>query len=95
MTDQVACPRCQIGNLQAETGTYSGIHNGMLLSVPNMPVWKCDLCEYQEFDYDALTNIEALAGRFGMPDDPVRPTSKRTPLDSDSLDQNLPSRIKP
>ena len=34
MTDQVACPRCQIGYLHAETATYSCVHNGMLLSVP-------------------------------------------------------------
>jgi hypothetical protein len=67
----------------------------MLLSVPNMPLWKCDLCEYQEYDYDALTQLEALVGRFGMPDDPVRRASKIPPLDSDSLDQNLPNRIKP
>jgi YgiT-type zinc finger domain-containing protein len=95
MTDQVACPRCQIGNLRATTGTYSTVYNGLLLSVPNVPAWKCDLCEYLEFEYDALTKIEALVGHFGLPDDHEQPTSKRPPLDSDVQDNNLPNRLKP
>ena len=95
MNEQIACPRCQIGNLQADKATYTCIHNGMLLSVPNMPVWKCDLCEYEEFDYDALTRVEALVGHFGPPDEPNRPASKLPQVDSDVTDTNLPHRIKP
>ena len=95
MTDQIACPRCLIGNLLADRATYTSVHSGMLLSVPNMPVWKCDLCEYQEYDYDAIVELEALVGRFGMPDDPVRPSSKLPAVDSDVSENNLPHRIKP
>jgi hypothetical protein len=95
MTEQVACPRCQIGNLQTETATYTSIHNGALLSMPNIPVWKCDICQYTEFDYDTLTQIEALTGRLGMPDDPVRPASKLPAVDTDLNDANLPHRLKP
>ena len=90
-----SCPRCQIGYLHAEKATYSYVHNGMLLSVPNMPAWKCDICQYQEYDYDALTQIEALVGHFGLPNDPVRPASKVPTVDSDVTETKLPHRIKP
>ena len=57
-----------------------------------MPAWKCDICQYQEFDYDAMTQIEALVGHFGLPDDPVRPASKLPPVDADATETNLPHR---
>lgn len=95
MTDQVACPRCQIGNLNATTATYSATFNGMLLSVPNVPAWKCDICGYLEFEDDALAQIEGLVGHFGLPDDRTRPASKIPPMDSDQPDKNLPHRLKP
>jgi YgiT-type zinc finger domain-containing protein len=95
MSEQAACPRCQIGNLQPHTATYSAIHNGMLLSVPNTPVWKCDICQYTEFDYDTLTRLEALTGRFGMPDDRAPQASKLPAVDTETTENKLPSRIKP
>lgn len=95
MSDQVACPRCQIGNLHATTATYSDIYNGMLLSVPNVLAWKCDLCDYLEFEYDALAQIEALVGHSGLPDDHTRSASKLPPRDADVQDNNLPHRLKP
>ncbi len=95
MTEQAACPRCQIGNLHPSMATYSCIHNGMLLTVPNTPVWKCDICQYTEFDYDTLTQLEALTGRYGLPDERVRQPSKPAPLDTDVNENNLPHRIKP
>ena len=95
MTDQINCPRCQIGSLHAETATYSAIHHGMLLSVPNTPVWKCDICQYTEYDYDTLSQLEALTGRFGLPDDRARPASKLPALDTDTAENNLPHRLKP
>jgi len=95
MNDQVACPRCQIGYLHPDKATYTSVQNGMLLSVPNMPIWKCDLCAYEEFDYDTLTKIEALVGHFGLPDDPVRPASKLPQVDSEITDTKISHRIKP
>jgi hypothetical protein len=67
----------------------------MLLSVPNMPAWKCDICNYQEFDYDTIAQIEALVGHVGLPADPERPASKLTTVDSDATETKLPHRIKP
>ena len=95
MTEHVACPRCQIGNLHTETATYTCVHNGMLLSVPDMPLWKCDICQYTEFDYATMTQIEALAGHLGIPEDPVRPASKVPTVDTETTETKLPNRLKP
>lgn len=95
MSEQTACPRCQIGNLQPSTATYSATHHGMLLSVPNTPMWKCDICQYTEFDYDTLARLEALTGRFGMPDDHAPRTSKLPAVDAETPESKLPHRIKP
>ena len=84
-----SCPRCQIGYLQPEKATYAYVHNGMLLSVPNMPAWKCDICQYQEFEHQTIARLEALLGiRDSSPDlqrntpkiasiEPSEPTSAR------------------
>ncbi len=95
MTEQTACPRCQIGNLHAHKATYTLVHHGMLLSVPDMTAWQCDICGYTEFDYDTLTEIEALTGRLGIPEDPVRPASKLPTVESDPAETKLPHRLKP
>lgn len=53
------CPRCQIGMLQPGHATYVRTVQGMLISVPDMLVWTCDLCRYQEFDEEMLSRVEA------------------------------------
>jgi YgiT-type zinc finger domain-containing protein len=84
MTDQIACPRCQIGNLQPAQATYASVHKGMFLSVPNVPAWQCDICQFQEFDYDVITWVEALMGHAGMPADASRPAAKVPTVDADA-----------
>ncbi len=94
MTDQIACPRCQIGNLLPVQATYASVHKGMLLSVPNVPAWKCDICHYQEFDYDVITWVEMLVGHAGMPVDAARPASKLPAVDTDATtENNRPHRV--
>jgi hypothetical protein len=67
----------------------------LFLSVPNVPAWKCDICQYQEFDYDVLTWVEALVGHVGIPTDAVRPASKLPAVDTDTTDtgKKLPHRV--
>lgn len=95
MTEQTACPRCQIGTLQPRTATYTSIHRGMVLSVPNTPMWKCDICQYTEYDYDTLARLEALTGRFGMPDDHAPHAAKLPAVDTEPGENSLPNRVKP
>lgn len=83
------CPRCFVGHLKADHATYAGVIQGMLLSVPNMPAWTCDVCQHHEFDEAALIQIEALVGQTSLQDESNRPSAKRPPMDNDST---TPSR---
>jgi len=88
MSDQFAysCPYCQIGYCQPEQATYVRMQDGMLISVPDMPVWTCDICGYQEFDQEAMANLDALLG--------VKETTPETqrPRPSESLDNSTARR---
>jgi len=48
------------------------IYEGRILSVPDMPAYVCDICGYQEFDYQAMQSLYLLMGRS---DDPLMPDS--------------------
>ncbi|MBE2272284.1 MAG: hypothetical protein IAE80_28875 [Anaerolinea sp.] len=89
-----SCPRCQIGHLQVGSATYSCVQQGVFLSVPNVPSWTCDICQYREFDFDALIRIEALVGQLGPASDADLQTAKRPPVDNEVIDKR-PPRIKP
>ena len=56
------CPHCQIGYYQPDKKTYLQMYHGMLISVPDMLVWTCDICQHEEFDRDAIQQLEALLG---------------------------------
>lgn len=96
MSDTAApsCPRCQIGHLQSTKATYSYVHNGLFVSVPNMPAWKCDICQYQEFDYDAMIRIEVLVGQLSLPTDSPRPAAKLPAYDVESMEGTPSHRAK-
>jgi C4-type Zn-finger protein len=89
----LTCPQCQIGVLQPTATTYSGIHHGMLISVPNMPSYMCDICEYHEFEVSALIQIEALVGQLSLPTEVARRSANRTHIESDI--PTAPRRFKP
>jgi hypothetical protein len=92
-TAAVTCPHCQIGYLQPTETTYTGVHNGMMVSVPNMTSWTCDICEHHEFDEAALIQIEALVGQSSLPTEVARRSSKRAPIESEM--PATPRRLKP
>ena len=54
------CPRCQIGRCSLKSATYTRLHNGMIVSVPDMPAYLCDVCGYQEFDGGAMSDLIAM-----------------------------------
>lgn len=97
MTEKTApaCPRCQIGYLQPGLTTYSGIYHGTLLSVPNVPTWTCDICQYQEYDDVAMLHLEALVGDFTPPADTIRPASKPQSRESELTEKKPTPRFKP
>ncbi len=89
-----SCPRCLIGHLEARKATYSCVQQGVFLSVPNVPSWLCDICQYQEFDFDALAQIEALVGQLGIAADFDQQKAKLPPVDNEVVDKR-PPRLKP
>jgi hypothetical protein len=56
------CPNCQIGFYQPGKKTYLHLHHGLFVSVPDMLIWTCDICQHEEFDHDAILQLEALLG---------------------------------
>lgn len=90
-----ACPRCQIGFLRVGKATYSGIHHAMLVSVPNMPSHKCDVCGYVEFEESALAQIGVLVGQMSVTPETVRPMTKLTAVETDAAETNPLHRFKP
>jgi hypothetical protein len=75
MTDKVSypCPYCQIGYCHPEEATYTRLHHDRIISVPNMLAWTCDICFTQEFDQEAVRQVETLLGIGQWQVAPVRP----------------------
>jgi YgiT-type zinc finger domain-containing protein len=60
--DTYECPRCQIGHCHPGKTTFTRLHHGRLISVPDMTVYTCDVCGFQEFDPEAMTILQRLLG---------------------------------
>lgn len=56
------CPECEFGSLKAGRATYMRWFAGQFVTVPNFPVWACDVCGYSEYDDQALEELEAFLG---------------------------------
>jgi len=54
------CPRCQMGHCQRSVMPYLSVHGSMLVNVPDMPVWTCDICGFYEYERDALARLDSL-----------------------------------
>ncbi len=75
------CPCCQIGYYQPGKKTYLRMHGGMLVSVPDMLVWICDICQHEEFDRDEVQHIEALLGAADTSGESQRSAPKTVSLE--------------
>ena len=85
------CPRCQIGHCSPGKTTYTRLYNGKVISVPDMIVFTCDVCEYQEYDPEALINLQALLGK---PRPKVLDENRPKPVTS-ALDPAATSKLHP
>jgi hypothetical protein len=78
------CPHCQVGHCQRSTTPYLGVHGNTLVSVPDMPIWMCDICGHFEYEREALLRLETLM---------TTPTPRRT---KNKVQTNRTSRrVKP
>lgn len=89
------CPRCQIGLCRPERITYVRMYAGMLLRVPDMLVYTCDICGYQELEQDAFYQLQAVIGEADPSIEDAKSVAKPSPLDTiDSQDSNTTRRPK-
>ncbi len=95
MTDRLSypCPYCQIGYCHPEEATYTRLHHDRVISVPNMLAWTCDICFTQEFDQDAVRQVERLLGIGQWPIIQPRSAPRSTALDLSNT-KNMPG-LKP
>jgi YgiT-type zinc finger domain-containing protein len=62
---------------------YLKVQGEMLVHVPDMPVWVCDICGFYEYEREALTRLDNLmsggkaAPRARGPKSPSNRTSRR------------------
>lgn len=82
---QYPCPRCAIGLCRPTTLTYVTTVEKLLLSVPDTLAYVCDVCNYREFDAEALDGVETLLE--------ADPQSNRNP--QNFLIERNPQRGKP
>ncbi len=48
-THSFACPRCTVGRCTLQTTTIADVYHGLLLCIPNIPAYICDVCRFVEF----------------------------------------------
>lgn len=78
MSDQTAyvCSRCQIGHLRPGLYPFTRVYNGMLVSIPDMPSFTCDVCGFVEYDASSLAGLETLVGKLRRAGNGARAASK-------------------
>jgi len=54
------CPECPAGVMRMEYTTYFTWLNDELITVPNFPAWKCDICGRRDFDPRSVTWLNTL-----------------------------------
>jgi hypothetical protein len=54
------CPHCQVGHCQRSIMPFLKVHGDLLVNVPDMPVWSCDICGFYEYEREALARLDNL-----------------------------------
>ena len=75
------CPRCFVGRIQNVKVVLSKVVNGQMLSVPDFPAWKCDVCHAFMYDPQALVELhQVLTDESNHHQPKRRPTTKSATL---------------
>ena len=56
----IPCSACRIGMMRPTKVTYFSFARGRMITIPDFPAWKCDICRKCEFDMDALDQLALL-----------------------------------
>lgn len=49
-----ACPRCTVGRCSPRKTTFTEMHQGQLLAIPNVLAYVCDVCYFVEYAQEML-----------------------------------------
>ena len=61
-SDDSFCPVCHLGRLRERTITYTQIHEGQFVVIPNVAALVCDVCGEKLFDKVVLRRLNGLLG---------------------------------
>jgi YgiT-type zinc finger domain-containing protein len=56
----IPCGTCQAGLLHRTYITYYTWLGDELITVPDFPAWRCDICGRRDYDEDALSHLALL-----------------------------------
>lgn len=56
----IPCTECQAGQLHLQFVTYFTWLGDELITVPDFPAWRCDICGRREYDIHALNQLSLL-----------------------------------
>lgn len=56
----IPCDECQAGHMHLEFVTYFTYLGDELITVPDFPAWRCDVCQRVEYDASALNRLSEL-----------------------------------
>jgi YgiT-type zinc finger domain-containing protein len=72
----IPCTECQAGQMRQVFVTYFTWLEDELITVPDFPAWRCDVCGRREYDVHALNQLSLLLNpNAGTPTHP-RPRPK-------------------
>lgn len=72
-THPIPCSECQAGQLHLQLVTYFTWLGDELITVPDFPAWRCDVCGRREYDLQALNQLSLLLNpNAGKPNRRVR-----------------------
>ena len=84
----IPCSACRIGEMRPTKVTYFAFARGRMITIPDFPAWKCDICKKCEFDIDALEKLTLLLNP------PIR-TEKSAPRGKSTGDSLSPKTTLP
>jgi YgiT-type zinc finger domain-containing protein len=56
----IPCNECQAGQMRRVFVTYFTWLDEELITVPDFPAWRCDVCGRREYDMHALSQLSLL-----------------------------------
>jgi len=69
---------------------YTRIQNGLFISIPDVKVYECDVCGYEEVDDVVLMQLDTLIDDFSAVEPSNRSATKLPSVDADTLDGAAP-----